>query len=506
MNSFDTLNLEALTNQPGLLNPENFYLKGEKQNQGIRWRVHQTNYPIRIAIARKFNPLIVQGASFIKLAKAAANEHADFSFHGLEHNHEFVRFCRRLEGIETAEHQHLRNSRTKEKFFRAVEKAKQIGKGLAKYPQAKILEEHAWLEKLHPDHPYAFDLHKEWLRWQSEEMTTLSFEEWRHEKGLVGTSFNQVKYLNEQERQQYEVTIEEGKLMRHGEFLNTASERSIFSGQGIAIYVISPEGKLYVGSHDKGKFHHSSFLSGAVIKGGGEIQTDCHGQVKYLSPKSGHYNPKKEFLNVLEWLQAKGVPLDNVELSIPHQGKNLYYRQAKQFLLAEGALLPDGIDQATFERDQEGKIAIIHQHALHASVFDNRHLLQSLQVEGVDLSQVLFREDTAWGDIFSYSAQDYLEKKQLFPAEWEGGTYIKNEKGEVSEIYVHRPKSADEKQAVEKNFLLLRAFAAKGANLCSISFSDAPSASMINAQTYMDLYQPQYLEWYEKKLQDQLSI
>ena len=440
---------------------------------------------------------------FFALQKAAANEEEGPSLGGLEHNVHFARFCRKLEGVETIEHKECRRKQIKEKFLRAVEKAKIIGKGLAKHPEAKMLREFAWLEALSLDHRYGFDLQREWMDWQREE-TNLSFDEWRISKRLVGSSPDQVKYLNKEERKQYEVIISDGLLIRDGKPLNTSSESTIFSGKGIAIYVVSPEGQLYVGSHNKGKFHHSSFLSGAPVKGGGEIQTDEQGQIIYLSPKSGHYNPgKKELLAVLEWLQEKGVNLKLIQLCVPSEKGDFYYHNAEQFLGTKGNLAPDGIEQATFERNG-GQITAIHQHSLHGGAANNRDLLKNvMNTEELDLSKVVFKEDTPWGDVFSYNALEYFEQGNLLPKQWEGGELVNNGDGSF-EIRILKPRSPNEGDAIEKDMLVLNLFALKGIDLSKASFTMLGEVS-VNALTYMEHNFSQYMEWREEKLRRELE-
>ncbi len=511
MNRFDFSNLDRLTASIELLKPENFYLQGNRAKEGgMIWSVQYKEHPKWIAFCELFNSLyphssVIQGKNFFNLAYAAANEQEEDSFVDLTCNVHFAHFCRKLEGIETLKHRQQRSAQMKEKLLRAVEKAKILTKGLAQHPQAKMLDESTWLEALSPDHCYAFDLHKEWIRWQKV-TTSLSFNEWREKEGLVGTHSRQVKYLNAAERKQYEVCMEEGRLRRNGKPFDTSTEETLFSGRGIGIFVVSLEDNWYVGSHRKGYFHHSSFLSGAPVKGAGEIQTNSEGEIVYLSTNSGHYNPgKKELLVVLEILQKKGVCLEIIKLRVSDEKGEFYYQNAEHFLLAKGNLLPDGIEQATFERDERGDIKVIHQHALRVSSSNNRDLLASLKGQGVDFSQVIFKEETLWGDTFSYNAQEYCDKRELLPNQWNGGKYERNEKGEVSEIHLSKSRDSSEKKAIEKDVLLLSAFALKGVDLCKVAFTNAPGAPCVNAQEYLDGHYPQYMEWHERELQKQLS-
>lgn len=501
MNIFDCSNLTDLMKTPGQLNVENFYLQGTKnQFNGITWSLVFTKYPkYKVLYSTIFSQTVIQGEEFRNLAINAANESRTASFGGLEKDKHFIYFCRKLKGIETVEH---KKQRIRKILNNSLEKAKIIGKGLAKNTNLKKLEEFAWLEALSPDHRYGFDLEREWLKWQNDP-TSLSFNEWRKNKQLVGISPNQVKYLNADERKQYEVTFVEGMAMREGIPFNSSSEVSIFSGKGIAIYALSADGKLYVGSHDKGKFHHSSFLAGAPVIGAGEIQMDEEGQIIFLSPNSGHYNPsKKELLAVLQWLQEKGVNLKNVKLCVPEDGENLYYHNAEQFLLVQGNILPDGIDQAIFER-KEGKISSIQQCNLKVGRSQNRELLQALKdKEDLDLSTVMFKESTSWGDIFSYHANEYCEKGQIIP-EWDGGECVIRDK-ELSEICILKQRSLNEYEALEKNILVLQYFNLKGFQLEKVLFTPEPPGPSYNAQTYFDDNYPNYMQKREENLREEL--
>lgn len=91
--------------------------------------------------------------------------------------------------------------------------------------------------------------------------------------------------------------------------LNTKAMVTHFSGPGKAIYVMSAEGNIHVGSHVVGHYHHSSLLNGQPVACAGEIEV-VDGYIKWLSNKSGHYFPNADHLvQVLHQLQKKGVAL-----------------------------------------------------------------------------------------------------------------------------------------------------------------------------------------------------
>lgn len=496
MNYLDSTNLINILNQSNCLKAEDFYLQGEEMANGeCKWSLLAKSNFFGISFIPSFFSPIIDGDHFLKLVSATANEEEIPLLMELQQDKNFIRFCRKLEGIETNKH---KKQQFHEKFLRAVEKAKIIGKGLVRYPDAKILQEFAWLEALSSDHRYGFSLLSEWRSWK-QDGTDLSFNEWREEKGFVGVSSDQVKYLDAIERKEYEVSVLDGVLVRDNQPFTTATANSLFSGKGVAIYVASTDGRLYVGSHEVGKFHHSSFLSGSPIQGGGEIQTDALGQIIYLTTKSGHYNPgKKQMLNVLRWLKEKNVNLDVIQLCVPDQGVDYFYHNAHQYLLFKGDLLPDGINGATFDR-VNGEISIIHQHVHNVAKRNNCELLESLNSQHhLDLSKVLFKEDTVWGDVFTYDAQKYLEG-HLFPKHWDGGEYTELENGEI-EIRVLKLRSPDEKNAIEKDILLLTAFILKGVDLDKVTFIPGPGEDPVNGKVYFDNKNSMYMKWRKEEV------
>lgn len=493
MHYLDVNNLTDILNQSPPLKAHHFYLLGEKMEYGgCKWSLQTKNSSSWMSMLSAYFEDRIEGASFLKLVSATANEKEIPLLVDLQHDKNFIRFCRKLEGIEEKEHKEQRLHRLHEKFLRAVEKAKLIGKGLVKNPDAKILEEFAWLEALSSDHCYAFSLLSEWRGWKADQ-TDLSFHEWREKKGFTRASSDQVKYLDAVERKKYEVSFLDGKLVVDHQPFTTAASHSLFSGRGIAIYVVSPDGRLYVGSHEVGKFHHSSFLSGRPVKGGGEIQTDAHGQIVYLSSKSGHYNPSKEhMLNVLKWLKENNVNLSVIKLCVPHQGVDYLYHNAQQYLLSEGNLLPDGMNGAVFDRIN-GKISIIHQHLLNVARRNNCELLESLKKQdNLDLSKVLFKEDTAWGDVFTYEAQKYLEGN-TFPKHWDGGTCTQLDNDEI-EIRILKPRSPNQEKAIETDILILTAFMLKGVDLNRVTFIPGEGESPVNGKQYFNDKNPIYMK------------
>jgi hypothetical protein len=81
------------------------------------------------------------------------------------------------------------------------------------------------------------------------------------------------------------------------------------------IFVADTSFRLYVGIKQSGAFQHSSFLKGARIFAAGLIKIK-HGQVRSLSPLSGHYAPPvQNFRLFLKNLREAGADLTRLNVS-----------------------------------------------------------------------------------------------------------------------------------------------------------------------------------------------
>jgi hypothetical protein len=116
----------------------------------------------------------------------------------------------------------------------------------------------------------------------------------------------QVKYLDENERNDYAVYFEkvgaENKLM--------ASQSGLSLPEAKWMCVMAPDGALYAGLKQSGRFHHSSFLAGSDVLAACEVSTDSEGVVKKFENFSGHYRPLEGSLQrMFDRLRAKGIYL-----------------------------------------------------------------------------------------------------------------------------------------------------------------------------------------------------
>lgn len=314
-NSYNLKNIESGMNVEG----KQFYFQIKNSPYGNTriFTLKSTEYPRLKAIQHAFleiltNKTYIEGESFKKLGSSIANDQKVEGHETLAKSKKFTDFTRKL-GLETAEH---KKERVLDSWKLAIKQANIIGKGLLD-KNDKTLHPEYWQEAIQPDHEPGFLLKDQVKRWQQDTDNKLNFTEWRVEKGLTGQGIVQVKYCDETERKDYLVNINNGQLTRNGQIFDTKNEETAFSGEGTAIFVISPDGKMYAGSHEEGEFHHSSFLAGGAIKAAGEMRTDSEGKIIFLSTKSGHYRPgNEEMVEALKSLDSQGVDLANIKVEV----------------------------------------------------------------------------------------------------------------------------------------------------------------------------------------------
>jgi hypothetical protein len=176
--------------------------------------------------------------------------------------------------------------------------------GPADYRSINQNNESYWLELLDKQHRPGFVLAPLFERWLNDplcEFSKLSFWAFidlergaRAHECVVCEDYGWGVHYEEDKsrRARHQVTFDiAGRLVDHdGHPLHTEGLSTHASGAGWAIFVQAATGEIYVGSHDIGKFHHSSFLAGMPVRAAGELVAD-RGVLKALSGKSGHYQP-----------------------------------------------------------------------------------------------------------------------------------------------------------------------------------------------------------------------
>lgn len=113
-----------------------------------------------------------------------------------------------------------------------------------------------------------------------------------------------------------EAVVQKDKLLRQ-EVEKVKKELSgpVTTKNRFTIYVMAPDGKLYMSEKPKaGMFHHSSFLSGEKIASAGEMEIK-NGVPTRIDLSSGHYLPENEQLDQMAYrLRRGGVDISGTKL------------------------------------------------------------------------------------------------------------------------------------------------------------------------------------------------
>lgn len=135
-----------------------------------------------------------------------------------------------------------------------------------------------------------------------------------------GTS---VDYLDAEAREAFRLSFRDGKIYESsGKLFDTEAGSTLHNATGRAIFVMDENGRFYASNnHEMGRFHHSSFFSGAPVAAAGEIGVQ-NGILKLISDKSGHYRPSQRFIRqALRQLTREQVKLSGVKKDlIGHDG------------------------------------------------------------------------------------------------------------------------------------------------------------------------------------------
>lgn len=187
-----------------------------------------------------------------------------------------------------------------------------------------------WLEAYGDDHIMGRELKQPFEQWlRLPEGEDRSFWEWlKQQPGYKELkSHSSVTYLDAVARRAYEIDIrgqqlfskcEDGSIPYDTRDFGSALAQS--QGAGLAIYVVSPDQKLYSAEGVLGVMHHSSFLSGAPVLAAGEIRCE-NGFIRRITAQSGHYRPGRDFaFNFLLFLRRRGINLRGIRSEIASFG------------------------------------------------------------------------------------------------------------------------------------------------------------------------------------------
>ncbi len=197
---------------------------------------------------------------------------------------------------------------------------KQVGEHKGSGPAWNVHRSY-WLEMLSPGHGVGFQLSPKFKEWKDNGGVGESFWDFLRMNPPYGAKH--VQYYDAVAAEAYRVEFRsDGKLCRvhDGSVYDTTGLETCASGDGWAIFVLSPEGKLYSHKHVEGVFHHSSFLSGSAVLAAGEMLVAA-GIVRIINSKSGHYLPLPEnmanFVKQLTQLPKDAVILPDFSANPP---------------------------------------------------------------------------------------------------------------------------------------------------------------------------------------------
>ncbi|ESR43203.1 hypothetical protein CICLE_v10011299mg [Citrus x clementina] len=228
-----------------------------------------------------------------------------------------------------------KNETALSRWSRARTRAAKVGKGLSKSEKARKLALQHWLEAIDPRHRYGHNLqfyYVTWLHCESQQpffywLDIGAGKEVNLERCPRSKLQQQcIKYLGPTERMEYEVRIEDGKLIykKSGTVLDSTKGPKDTKW----IFVLSTSKTLYVGQKIKGNFQHSSFLAGGATLSAGRLVVD-NGYLKAIWPHSGHYLPTEEnFQAFMSFLREHNVDLTNVKKS-PEEEEEVAIKKSK---------------------------------------------------------------------------------------------------------------------------------------------------------------------------------
>lgn len=214
-----------------------------------------------------------------------------------DHANELIRFhsspiCIRKQLVADTR---VSDKRVPHAMRKAVMKLRPLIRG-SRGGQSILLAPHQWIEVRDATHRYGGYLKHYWREWASSG-TTQDFFHWLDsgdgafvdlaEAPRAKMETATVTYCSPEQRLRYAVGSRDGLLVYLASGVLVGAGKHCDSR---LMYVLSPSGVLYIGEKVKGRFHHSSFLSGGACIGAGYV--DVHeGKLLRISPHSGHYRP-----------------------------------------------------------------------------------------------------------------------------------------------------------------------------------------------------------------------
>jgi hypothetical protein len=156
-------------------------------------------------------------------------------------------------------------------------------------------DDNYWLEAADPLHRSWGHASKRIFEAYLDSQARMSFWEWLDLQEGLSLPKQFVSYLDPRERWRYWVVFQNGRMWRFNYQrqlvpFDTSQNSTLFSGEGFAIWVMSPHGVFYTGDHLQSEFHHSSFLAGRRVAAAGEWAVNKGGRLVFINHKTGHYH------------------------------------------------------------------------------------------------------------------------------------------------------------------------------------------------------------------------
>lgn len=245
--------------------------------------------------------------------------------------------------VHKAIEQNRRSEQTLEFFQRGVAIAAKLGKGTSKGGSPMV--PHYWVEVINEAHGYGRDLNVLMGIWKTSS-SQVNFNAWLAQlnkgENVPGKndipqtffkegelSLSNVQFLNEAERKKYEMCVDEEGLISNGHQHHPST-----GDKPTYMFIVSPENQIYLGVHNLGKFHHSSFLSGGSVLGAGAMVIQ-KGKITKILDKSGHYEPSEAMMiQAIEALINTGTDLTDAILQMDFVGKTHLPYKALEFYRA----------------------------------------------------------------------------------------------------------------------------------------------------------------------------
>ena len=185
-----------------------------------------------------------------------------------------------------------------------------------------------WLELVDPVHEVGFELAHQFAAWiKDQDAINYRTSFWTYlnrPPTQLMPQHQRVKYYPELYGERGRLFFDGFKLVdEDGSTWSTADKRTEFSGQGWGIFVVSPDGRLFGGSHVVGEHHHSSFLGGGMVSAAGEFVVDMAGVLRFITAKSGHYTPT---VDNMKRFVGKFQQVSDETLIQPNLRKKVAYR------------------------------------------------------------------------------------------------------------------------------------------------------------------------------------